>query len=512
MTSLAAALAQRLGAAHVATDAASCALATADLFDWPGAAPAEMVIRPGNTEETATALRLLAEFGRPIVPRGAGLSYTAGVVPNAPAVVVDTVRMDGIRIDAANLTAVVGAGATWQALATALAPHGLRAAQASPISGSVSTIGGTVAQNLPGGMDGILGLSVVLADGNAVRTGALALRNAPPFWRHMGPDLTGLFLGDCGAFGVKTEVALRLAPEREAAFGSFTFESGAAMMAAMVRVAQANCVTRAFAMDPVRSRSAAKVEAVEALRTAGAVAARAGSVYKAMRDVAGLARTARASRVEPAWSLHLTADGVTEAAAAAGIEVARRLCLEAGGTEVTPSIPKALRARPYSIRGLVGPDGERWVPVHGMLSLGAASACLAALEAEYATLSVELAEAGVSISHIISSLGAYVTIEPMFYWRDALDALHLQNLSESNRARFSSFPPNPAARDLVRRARDTLSGIMDQHGAVHAQIGRFYKLGSRMEPGAAQLLHTVKAMLDPRGRMNPGALEGSQKT
>jgi FAD/FMN-containing dehydrogenase len=105
-----------------------------------------------------------------------------------------------------------------------------------------------------------------------------------------------------------------------------------------------------------------------------------------------------------------------------------------------------------------------------------------------------------------------VTIEPMFYWRDALDPLHLQNLSESNRARFGDFPPNLAARDLVRRARDTLSGIMDQHGAVHAQIGRFYKLGSRMEPGAAQLLHTVKAMLDPRGRMNPGALEGSQKT
>jgi D-lactate dehydrogenase (cytochrome) len=51
---------------------------------------------------------------------------------------------------------------------------------------------------------------------------------------------------------------------------------------------------------------------------------------------------------------------------------------------------------------------------------------------------------------------------------------------------------------------------MDQHGAVHAQLGRFYRLGSRMEPGAAQLLHSVKAMLDPRGRMNPGALEGVQ--
>ncbi|WP_439596911.1 FAD-binding oxidoreductase [Falsiroseomonas sp.] len=472
MSSLAAALAQRLGAQHVATDAVSCAQATADLSDWPGSVPAEIVIRPGSTEETATALRLLAEFGRAIVPRGAGLSYTAGVVPRAPAIVVDTRRLDGISIDAENLTAVVGAGATWQALAAALAPHGLRAAQASPVSGSVTTIGGTVAQNLPGGMDGILGLAVVLADGNAVRTGALALRNAPPFWRHMGPDLTGLFLGDCGAFGVKTEVALRLAPKCAAAFASFAFETSAAMMAAMVRIAQSRTVNRAFAMDPLPQ--------------------------------------AEATRAEPAWALHLTAEGVTAPAAEAGIEAARALALAQGGREIPASLPKTLWARPYSIRGLVGPGGERWVPVHGMLPLGAAAACLAALEAEYAAMGPALAEAGISISHMISSLGAYVTIEPMFYWQDALDALHLEHLPEASRARFAHFPANLAARDLVRQARDRLSLIMDQHGAVHAQLGRFYKLGSRMEPGAAQLLHSVKAMLDPRGRMNPGALEGSQ--
>lgn len=481
MSSLAAALAQRIGAAHVATDAASCALATSDLFDWPGAAPAEIVIRPGSTADTATALRLLAEFGRTIVPRGAGMSYSAGVVPRAPAVVVDTTRLDSISIDAENLTAVVGAGTTWQALAAALAPHGLRAAQASPVSGSVSTVGGTVAQNLPGGMDGILGLTVVLADGNAVCTGALALRGAPPFWRHMGPDLTGLFLGDCGAFGVKTEVALRLAPDRPGAFGSFAFDSGDAMMAAMVAVAQAGTVGRAFALDPVRSATPTTAPARR-----------------------------REARPESAWTLHLTAEGVTPEAAEAGVQAARPLATGHGGQEVAATIPKALRARPYSIRGLVGPEGERWVPVHGMLPLGNARACLAAVEAQHAAMAAEMAAVGVSTSHVISSLGAYVAIEPMFYWRDALDPLHLQHLSESNRARFGNHPANPAARDLVRRAREVLSGIMDQHGAVHAQLGRFYRLGSRMEPGAAQLLHSVKAMLDPRGRMNPGALEGVQ--
>jgi FAD/FMN-containing dehydrogenase len=502
---LAEALVRVLGEDNVATDAASCALATSDLFDWPGAAPAELVIRPASTGETASALRLIAEAGRDVVPRGAGLSYTAGVVPNRPAVVVDTVRLDAIQIDAANLTAVVGAGTTWQALADALAPHGLRSAQPSPISGAVTTVGGVAAQNLPGGTDGILGLTVVLVDGRVVRTGALALTDAPPFWRHMGPDLTGLFLGDCGAFGVKTEVALRLAPERPAAFASFAFDDGVATTSVLVEVIRRGLVARALAMDPVRARGAAKVDAGEALRTAGAVAARAGSVLQAIRDVSGLARS-RTRLAEPVWSLHLTAEGVSDAAAEAGITAARPIALAGGGREIEAAVPKALRARPYSIRGFVGPDGERWVPVHGMLPLAAAPDCLRALRDRLASMMTVLDDAGVSVSHILSSLGAYVTIEPMFYWRDALDPLHLRHLSEKNRARFGAFAPNPKAREVVRQARATLSAVMDAHGAIHAQVGRYYALTPRMEPGAAALLNRVKALLDPEGRMNPGAL------
>ena len=48
---------------------------------------------------------------------------------------------------------------------------------------------------------------------------------------------------------------------------------------------------------------------------------------------------------------------------------------------------------------------------------------------------------------------AVFTIEPMFYWRDALDPLHLRHLSEKNRARFGALAANPAAREAVRDAR-----------------------------------------------------------
>jgi D-lactate dehydrogenase (cytochrome) len=505
VSELAARLAALLGAANVSTDPAACALATADIFPDPRAVPAEVVIRPASTAETAAALKLVAEAGRAVVPRGAGLSYTGGVVPRAPAVVVDTRRMDGISIDAANLCAVVGAGASWQSVADALAAQGLRSAQPSPISGAVTTVGATAAQHLPGSMEGILGLAVVLPDGEVARTGALALQSGPRFWRYMGPDLTGIFLGDCGAFGVKTEVAIRLVAEKQAAFASFAFETADAALSVLTEVVRRGLVVRALGMDPVRGKGATKVEAGEALRTAGAVAAQAGGVFKAMRDVANLARGA-VQLAEPNWSLHLTSEGATQAAADAAMEAARPIALAAGAKEIAPTVPQALRARPYSIRGMVGPDGERWVPVHGVFPLGAARDGMAALQACLAERRAKLEAAGVSVSFLLSSLASYCTIEPMFYWRDALDPLHLQHLSEKNRARFGAFAPNPAARDAVAEARAALTAVMDAHGAVHAQIGRYYALASRMEPGAAALLSRVKSMLDPAGRMNPGAL------
>jgi D-lactate dehydrogenase (cytochrome) len=174
--------------------------------------------------------------------------------------------------------------------------------------------------------------------------------------------------------------------------------------------------------------------------------------------------------------------------------------------EIDNVVPKTLRAKPYSIRGMVGPQGERWVPVHGILPLSRARACMAALRAHLAAQAAELVSAGVSAQWLVSSVGAYVLIEPMFYWRDALDALHMARLSERNRARFGGVAENPAARSLVRRLRAELREILEAHDAVHSQIGRFYRLTELMDPGSRDLLARVKRALDPEARMNPGAL------
>ncbi|MCC7425693.1 MAG: FAD-binding oxidoreductase [Alphaproteobacteria bacterium] len=501
---LLAALAAIVGPAHVATDEGARGLASSDLFVWPEQVLAEAVVRPGSTDEVAAVARLLAERRRAIVPRGAGMSYTGAVVPTSPAIVLDLARLDRIDVHAADLYAVVGAGCSWARLAEALQPHGLRPAQINPISGAVSTVGGTAAQNIPGGSDGFIGATVVLADGTIARTGAGARAGAAPFWRYHGPDLTGLFLGDCGAFGVKTELVLRLVPERPAAMASFGFQTAEDMLAALVAIQTRGLVSRALAMDPLKNRDAKKMDTAEAVKTIGAVVAKAASVGQAIRDVAQMAR-GRSALDDVPWSLHLTAEAGTEAAAEAQIALARAVCLPKA-REIEPVVPKALRAKPYSIRGFVGPDGERWVPVHGVLPLSRAQACFGALRAAIGAADPELDRAGISVSYLVSSAGAYVTIEPMFYWRDALDPIHMQHLSERNRTRFGGAAPNEAARTLIRRLRRDLVAVMDAHDAVHAQIGRFYDFANVMDTGSRNLVERIKAALDPEGRMNPGSL------
>ena len=501
---LAAALAEIVGAEHVLDDPDALALATADLFPFPAAPPAVRVVLPGSADEAARVVRATTGAGCAIVARGAGLSYTGGMACTAPAVVVDTARLDSIEIREDDLYAVVGAGTSWQRLAERLDPLGLRTQLAGPISGAVSTVGGAVSQSVPGSMDGVLGVQVVLADGTVARTGAWARAGGEPFLRHAGPDLTGLFVGDCGAFGVKTTVALRLVPKRPCAFASFAYADSAALVADLLRLQRDGLVSRAMALDRGRAAEAGGVEAAEAARVAAAVAGASGSALSALRNVASMVK-GRFELAAARWSLHLTAEGASQPIADAQIALARTVC-GPNAREIEDTVPRALHARPFSIRGFVGVDGERWVPVHGMVAPSRAARTLADIDAYLADHADAMQAAGVRHSMLMSSSGAFVNIEPMFLWDDALDPLHLRHLSPKNRERFGARAARPAARALVATLRAGLRELFERHGAVHAQVARYYRHAQRLDPGSRALLERVRHGLDPAGALNPGVL------
>lgn len=204
--------------------------------------PPKAVLRPKSTASVQTILRHANDLRVPVVPRGAGSGLAGGAACTDGAVVLSTEALTAVRhVDRGNRYAVVEAGLITQQLKDSAAEVGLWYPP-DPASSEFSTIGGNVATNA-GGMccvkygvtrDYVLGLEVVLADGEVIRTGRRTRKGVA------GLDLTSLFVGSEGALGVITEVTVRLVPEQPsrttiaATFGS-VFEACDAVSAVLGR-------------------------------------------------------------------------------------------------------------------------------------------------------------------------------------------------------------------------------------------------------------------------------------
>jgi len=497
-------ISQILGAEHVSTRGPDLDRATRDIFPFPSPPPACALASPGNVHELARLIALAREHRVPVLARGAGLSYTGGLACAGHPLVIDTRRLNSIEVHAADRYVIVGAGTTWEALSSQLAPIGLRTQLGGPVSGSASTVGGAVSQALPGSMEGVIGLKVVLADGTIARTGSWARAGTSAFLRQAGPDLTGLFIGDQGAHGIKASVVLRLVPRNEFAFASFAYPDGASLIADLVRVQQGGMVMRVLALNRERGSQASQVGSAEALSVAGAVAAASSSPLAALRNVAGLVK-GRIDLARSQWTMHLTAEGESEQIAQARMNLARAIC-SPNAREIEDTVPRSIAARPYSIRSFLGPKGERWVPLHGIVPLSHAAAALASIEAYIAESATALAAHEIAHSMLMSTGGAFVTIEPMFLWMDELDPIHFAHLEPRHRERFGGRSARPAAREEVSRHREALRKILESHGAVHVQMGRFYPHAEQLDTGSLALLERISSAIDPERRMNPGVL------
>lgn len=180
--------------------------------------PPEAVVFPESTTQMVEILKLANEYLFPVTARGGGVGYTGGAVPIDGGIVIGTDRMNRIiEINADDLYAICQPGITTFALQQAVEKQGLMFAP-DPASYKDSFIGGNIAENA-GGMrtpkygvtkHHVLGLEVVTATGEIIRTGGKTVKNV------VGFDLTGLMCGSEGLLGIITEATVKLLPMPEA--------------------------------------------------------------------------------------------------------------------------------------------------------------------------------------------------------------------------------------------------------------------------------------------------------
>ncbi len=512
------ALTQLLGADGVLSDGASRDFYANDIFWQPGVRPLA-IIRPASAEDAAGAIRLITAAGVAVTPRGGGMSYTKGYLPaQERTVVVDARRLDRvIEVNAADLYVTVEAGCTWSKLHDALEGTGLRTPYWGPLSGINATIGGALSQNsaffgstLYGTVaESVLGVTVALANGELAVTGSGGRSNARPFTREGGPDMTGLFLGDNGAFGFKLAATLRLIPQPACpGYLSFGFPSIQAMGEAQAAMALTKLVAEGFGIDRTKAEHSASVNRIsEGLQILSSVAASGGSVLGGVKDALKVAKAGVSFLKDHAFTLHLVIERDTPAELESALARLTAIAAKSGGVSLDNSVPRVMRARPFGpVRGMLGKNGERWVPIHAVFPLSEARRVLDANDAFYAEERAEMQRHGIVYSVMTMTTANEFFLEPAFYWHDEITPLHAASLGEEIVRPWRDRPANPETRAAVAALRRRTQELYASMGGVSWQVARDYPFRDLLRPGTRGLLDALKAALDPQGLMNPGSL------
>ena len=482
--------------------------------------PAGAVIRPRDTEQLRHAVAAVTGAGLAVIGRGGGMSYTSSYVPSeADSVIVDTSAMNRVlEINREDMYVTAQAGCTWADLREALRDTGLRTPFRGPLSGIHATVGGSVSQNsvywgaglFGASADSVVSMEVVLADGGVLHTGSASQINAAPFYRHFGPDLTGLFTCDSGALGIKSAVTLRLTAERPAVRHlSFDFADYRPQMAAMSDIARADLVAQMFGTDPNLAQVRARRESVlDDAKALGRLVRSKDSLLEAVTEGTRVALAGRRAISDVRYPVHANVEERIAVAADGCAREVERICLAHGGEKIVSSVPQLLHASPFNpLTNMVGPDGERWVPIHALAPHSKAIECVEAVEALFARRREALAANGVVTGFLTTTVANNCFfVEPLFFWPDSLDALHRATVGADALARMPGFAENLAARALVAELRAEIAHIYSDIGTSHLQLGKEYLYLNRLGHAAADTVAGIKRLLDPQCRINPGAL------
>lgn len=175
----------------------------------------DYVVQVLSTEDVQNVVKLADEHIIPIYARGASTSLSGGALPVKGGIVVDFSQWnDEFEIYPDDLIIKTRPGVITGKIHALAEKHNLMYPP-DPSSSVVCTIGGNLAENAggPRGIkygvtkDYVIGLEVVMPDGEVIRTGGQTIKNVT------GYDLTKLLIGSEGTLGIITEATLRLIPK-----------------------------------------------------------------------------------------------------------------------------------------------------------------------------------------------------------------------------------------------------------------------------------------------------------
>ena len=185
------------------------------MFAEPGRPIA--LVRARDREQVQHVMRTATRHRIPVVPQGARSGLSGAATASDGCILLNVERMNQIvEIDPANRLVVTQPGIFNADLSRAVGEHGLYYPP-DPSSWEFCSIGGNLSTN-SGGLccvkygvttDYVLGLELVLADGQVLRTGRRTVKGVA------GYDLTKLIVGSEGTLGVITEATLMLRPKTE---------------------------------------------------------------------------------------------------------------------------------------------------------------------------------------------------------------------------------------------------------------------------------------------------------
>ncbi len=170
------------------------------------------VLFPNDNDELSKVLKICNKFKIPVVAYGTGTSLEGHVVGNDQGITISLENFNKIiSINEEDFDCRVQANVSREKLNETLKDKGVF----FPIDpGANAALGGMAACSASGTMavrygtmrTAVLGLTVVLANGDIIKTGSRAKKTSA------GYNLTNLFVGSEGTLGIITEVHLRLSP------------------------------------------------------------------------------------------------------------------------------------------------------------------------------------------------------------------------------------------------------------------------------------------------------------